>query len=191
MLKRQSCQSSPFSMLILSMVFLLGCMHSEVYAQTISLSPDPLNLLTNSSGEMSVTLDAPAAPGGVLVNLTLVGASFVTAPFSIIIPEGVSTQNFSINAGASPETVDIFANTTGFVGDSATINVTDGTPENNCKMEATTVKKAAETYAKTAKKLRRLCKNQDFTCETVLAQATSELDQLNSSHANLLLACSP
>lgn len=65
---------------------------------TITLSPDPLVLSVNSSGEMTVTVDAAAPSGGWEIDISADGP--VSAPSSVIVAEGESSAIFTVTSTA-------------------------------------------------------------------------------------------
>ena len=92
----------------------------------ITLTPDPLNLQINSIGSMTVTLSAPAAPGGQQVDLSKNG-SIVTIPSSVLVPAGAISVSFDVTTGAASGSVLVTAAAPGFASDSATVNIAAGT----------------------------------------------------------------
>ncbi len=90
-------------------------------ANTISLAPDPLNLVTNV-GTMTVTLGLPAGANGQVITLTVLDPTVATAPPTVTIPAGATTTNATITPVRVGST-NIFASAAGFKPGSATINV--------------------------------------------------------------------
>ena len=92
----------------------------------ITLTPDPLNLQINSIGSMTVTLSAPAGPGGQLVDLSTNG-SIVTIPSSVLVLASATSVSFDVTTGAASGSVLVTAAASGFASDSATVNIAAGT----------------------------------------------------------------
>jgi VCBS repeat-containing protein len=92
----------------------------------ITLTPDPLNLHTNTTDSLVVTLSSPAGAGGQSVDLSANG-SLVTIPVSVLVPAGEVGAAFDVASGTTSGSVVVSASATGFVPGSATVNVAAGT----------------------------------------------------------------
>jgi N-acetylneuraminic acid mutarotase len=99
----------------------------------IVLSPDPLNLLANSSGTMSVTLNAAAGASGQVVTLSSSNSSVASVPASVTVLPQATTATFQVTAGTSTNNATITASAAGFtsgngsvvvVGCPSTVNLT-------------------------------------------------------------------
>jgi hypothetical protein len=90
-------------------------------ANTISLAPDPLNLITNV-GMMTITLGQAAGSGGQVITLTVLDPSVATAPPTVNIAQGATSTTATITPLKVGST-NIFASAAGFKPGSATINV--------------------------------------------------------------------
>lgn len=92
---------------------------------TVKLNPSTVTGgVANSSG--SVTLTAPAPPGGLIVDLTSSDTTAATVPSSIVINAGSKSKSFSVQTRKVPETkiVTISAQAAPGVGASAKLTVT-------------------------------------------------------------------
>ena len=90
-------------------------------ANSITLAPDPLNLITNV-GTMTVTLGQPAGVNGQVITLTLIDPTVVSAPGTVTVPGGATSTTATITP-LKVGTTNIFASATGFKPGSGTINV--------------------------------------------------------------------
>ncbi|KAB2967585.1 MAG: hypothetical protein F9K18_04110, partial [Thermoanaerobaculia bacterium] len=80
-----------------------------ILADRLTLSPDPLEILTLDSGEMTVALDLPAPAGGVEITLWSSDPGLATVPASVTILEGESTATFEVASGASAGSLSVHA----------------------------------------------------------------------------------
>ena len=90
-------------------------------ANTIALTPNPLNL-TTAPGTLTVTLSMPAGAGGQVVNLTSSNAAVATVQSSVTIAAGATGANVTVTpvtAGSST----ITAAASGFTSGTSTVNV--------------------------------------------------------------------
>jgi hypothetical protein len=90
--------------------------------KSITLTPNPLNLATNSSGALTVKLGSAAGPGGVEVKLISSDTTIVTVPASVTIPENSTSATVNVTSTATAGSAFILATATGFSNGSATIN---------------------------------------------------------------------
>src|ERR1017187_911883 len=90
-------------------------------ANSITLAPDPLNLITNV-GTMTVTLGLPAGVNGQVITLTVLDPTIATAPVTVTVPAGTMSTTATITPVAVG-TTNILASAPGFKPGSATINV--------------------------------------------------------------------
>ena len=90
-------------------------------ANTIALTPNPLNL-TTAPGTLTVTLSMPAGVGGQVVNLTSSNAAVATVQSSVTMAAGATGANVTVTpvtAGSST----ITAAASGFTSGTSTVNV--------------------------------------------------------------------
>jgi len=97
-----------------------------------SLTLTPSNAAPGDTVTATVTLRAPAATGGVLVNITTSDSLIVPALASFLIPEGQTSASVNVPTTAaafllSPETVTLTA-IAGYTGSAATLTMTPQTP---------------------------------------------------------------
>jgi hypothetical protein len=97
-----------------------------------SLTLTPSNAAPGDTVTATVTLRAPAATGGVLVNIATSDSLIVPAPASVLIPEGQTSATVNVTTPAaafliSPETVTLTA-IAGYTGSAATLTMTPKTP---------------------------------------------------------------
>ena len=90
----------------------------------ISLSPNPLNLLANNTGVMTVTLSSPAGTNGQVVTLASSSPTVASVPASVTVPSGTSSISFQVTAGGSAGTTTITASATGATSGNASVVVT-------------------------------------------------------------------
>lgn len=69
-------------------------------ARTITLTPDPLSLLANTPGILTVALAAPAGPSGQQVTLAAVDPSVVNIPSNVLVPANQTSINVTVTPGA-------------------------------------------------------------------------------------------
>jgi hypothetical protein len=97
-----------------------------------SLTLSPSNAAPGDTVAATVSLRAPAASGGVWVNITTSDSLIVPAPVSVLIPEGQTTVTLNVPTPAtafliSPETVTLTA-VAGYTGSAATLTMTPKIP---------------------------------------------------------------
>ena len=92
-------------------------------APALTLSPSVLNLALNETASMTVTLNQPAGPSGVVVALAASGTAPVAVPPSVTIPAGQAAATFDVQSGATDGTATIAATAAGYAGDLAHVNV--------------------------------------------------------------------
>jgi 6-phosphogluconolactonase (cycloisomerase 2 family) len=103
---------------------------SQTYTLTITtavapivLSPDPLNLLANSSGTMSVTLSAAAGASGQAITLSSSNSSVASVPGSVTVLPQATTATFQVTAGTSTSNATVTASAAGFTSGNASVVV--------------------------------------------------------------------
>ena len=95
--------------------------------KAITLSPNPLNLSTNTPGTLTLTLGSVAGPGGQIVFLDSSDGTIASVPANVTVPEGLGGVNVTILAGSGAGSTTITALASGFTPGFATINVTPPT----------------------------------------------------------------
>jgi len=164
-----------------------GILVVDAFSQTITLSPDPLTLVTNTTGNMTATLSVAAPVGGTSLELQATGG--VTVPSPVTVPAGETTITFPVTAGAVGES-QIIASATGFLGDLATVLVVEPSVEISCDEASRNVAHAARAYTKAVNSVDRLCRNGGTgECITALSQTTAAINALNQAHEVMLEAC--
>ena len=109
---------------VLSALFALTfvMVSSAATALTITLTPNPLNVLVLGSADMTVTLgDLDPLEWDYLVVLSS-GPGSVTVPPSVLVPHGQTSAEFTVVAGGS-EGADLITAQWGAVSDTAVVNV--------------------------------------------------------------------
>ncbi|MBZ5582804.1 MAG: tripartite tricarboxylate transporter permease, partial [Acidobacteriia bacterium] len=96
---------------------------ASISALGITLSPNPLNLLSNSPGTLTVTLSAPAGAGGAEVSFSGFNAGVISVPSKVVVPENSTGANVTVTPVAAGNTT-ITAQATGYQNASAAVNVT-------------------------------------------------------------------
>ena len=92
-------------------------------AQTvISLTPNPLTVVSNSTGTLTVTLSAPAGGSGQVVNLSSSNTGAATVPASVTVAATQTTASVTVTPAATGSTT-ITASATGLTSGTATVNV--------------------------------------------------------------------
>ena len=91
-------------------------------AVTITLTPNPLTVASNSSGPLTVMLSAPAGPTGQVVNLSSNNSAVASVPPTVNVPPNATGANVTVTTG-TPGSAQITATASGFTGGSATVNV--------------------------------------------------------------------
>ena len=94
-----------------------------IFRNSISLSPDPLALLTRDTSAMTVALVEPAGVGGQTINLASAAPAVAQVPASVVVPEGALTATFDVQTGVGGGTANVAASAAGFRGDSAAVIV--------------------------------------------------------------------
>ncbi|MBS1855790.1 MAG: hypothetical protein JST11_10520, partial [Acidobacteria bacterium] len=92
-------------------------------ANAITLTPDPLNLVTNTPGFLTVHLGSVAGPGGQIVLLNSSDGTIAAVQANVTVPAGQSGANVTITPGSSTGSTVITAAAPGFSPGSATVNV--------------------------------------------------------------------
>lgn len=90
----------------------------------LSLSPNPLNLFGNDTGNMTVTLSAPAGANGQTVGLGSSNSSLASVPASVNVLPNSSSATFQVLAGANAGSATITATAPGSTSGTATVVVT-------------------------------------------------------------------
>ena len=88
----------------------------------LALSPNPLNLVVNAPGSLTVTLPTAAGVGGQTVTLKSSNTGVVTVPASVLVPQGSLTASVTVTP-AGPGSASIQATASNFTAASATVNV--------------------------------------------------------------------
>ena len=88
----------------------------------ITLSPNPLSMVANASGSLTINLSAPAGAGGQIINLASSNISVATVPPSVTVAPGSTTGNVTVTPATAGSTT-ITATATGFTAGAATVNV--------------------------------------------------------------------
>lgn len=156
-------------------------------AQTLTLSPDPLNLTPNSSGEITITLGNPAPVGGETVALLATGIS-VVIPSEAVILEGATTTNFTVTSGTQIGSAIVSA-TLGTFESMTTVNVGEDSPQVNCKTATRTAAQTAKKYKKATKVVRKSCKASEVACQGALDDLETIFNQLNLDHSEIISSC--
>ncbi len=98
-------------------------MITAAVATNLTLSPNPLNFGSNTTGLLTVTLPAPASdPAGQVINLVSANTSVVTVPPSITVPQNALGANIIVTPLGIGST-SITASAAGLTSASATVNV--------------------------------------------------------------------
>jgi len=84
---------------------------------TITLTPDPAQMLTRSSLSMTVSLNGPAPVGGQVIDLQARNTNVVSTPLLATIAEGETTVDFIVDANALVGSTIIDATASGFSSD--------------------------------------------------------------------------
>jgi hypothetical protein len=92
--------------------------------KTISLSPNPLNLSSNTPGSLTVSLGSLAGPGGQIVFLDSSNGSVAVIQAIVTVPEGMAGVNVQVAPGSGSGSTTITAYANGFTPGSAQVNVT-------------------------------------------------------------------
>lgn len=89
----------------------------------LSLSPNPLNLLANNTGSMTVTLSAPAGANGQQVGLTSSNSGVASVSPTVNVLPNANSASFSVQAGANAGSATITASAPGSTSGTATVVV--------------------------------------------------------------------
>ncbi|MFH0728120.1 MAG: PKD domain-containing protein, partial [Pseudomonadota bacterium] len=89
---------------------------------SVTLTPSPAQVPTQSTLVMTVTLDHPAQTGGQVIDLAATNA-LVTVPASVTVPQGALSTTFDVVSGLTTGDVEVSAMATGLTGDAATVTV--------------------------------------------------------------------
>ena len=95
--------------------------------KAITLSPNPLNLSTNTPGTLTLSLGSVAGPGGQIVFLDSSSGTIASVPANATVPEGMSGVNITILPGSGVGSTTITAIANGFSPGFSTVNVTSPT----------------------------------------------------------------
>ncbi|HXS96501.1 MAG TPA: PKD domain-containing protein [Candidatus Limnocylindrales bacterium] len=90
---------------------------------TITLTPNPLNVSTGTTGNLTVSLGTPAGPGGQIVTLFSSNGSIAAVQANVTVPQGLAGVNVPITAGAGIGSTVITALAAGFSPGATTVNV--------------------------------------------------------------------
>ncbi len=99
----------------------------DVAGPTITISPDPLALLSFASGTMTVTLSEAAGVGGQVVDLLSSNTAVVTVPANVSIAEGLTSTTFEATAGSEAGSALVTGTASGFTEGTATVDVANRT----------------------------------------------------------------
>ena len=91
---------------------------------SVSLTPDPLILVTRATGILTVTLSHPADAIGQTVTLTSSDGTIASVPSTVSIPGGALTTTVNVTTGTTAGTPSITAATQGFATGTSQVNVT-------------------------------------------------------------------
>jgi hypothetical protein len=91
---------------------------------TITLTPNPLNLATNTPGILTVNLGSAAGPGGQIVSLNSSNGNIAAIQANVTVPAGQAGVNVTVTPGSGTGSTIITAAASGFTPGSATVNVT-------------------------------------------------------------------
>ncbi|MCU1238636.1 MAG: Ig family protein, partial [Candidatus Solibacter sp.] len=91
--------------------------------KTITLTPNPLNMSTNTPGSLTVTLGSPAGPGGQLVALDSSNPTVAAIQSNVMVPQGLGGVNVPVTSGSGTGSATITAIATGYTPGTATVNV--------------------------------------------------------------------
>jgi hypothetical protein len=90
---------------------------------TLTLLPANQSLLVGATGNLTVSLPAPAGAGGVLVTLASDDTDVATVPASVTVAAGASSAVFQVTAGAIAGTAQISADAAGYTSANANVTV--------------------------------------------------------------------
>src|SRR6185312_3593727 len=95
-------------------------------ASGIVLTPNPLDLLLNATGTLTITTGINAGPGGLSIKLAVIDSTVVSAPTTVTIPQGSNTTTATITP-VGPGSTSIIASSTGsgLQPGFTTVNVTE------------------------------------------------------------------
>ena len=172
-------------LVVLSLVITL-----TAYAETITLSPDPLNLETNTSGNLTVTLSTPAPVGGLTFAVAVAPGLSVSVPLMVTVPADQTFVQIQVIAGSEPGTEQVSViGSFGFVGDSVTVNVESPVLETTCNKATQDAAHAARAYVKAVRTVGRICTKIQSECMMAVSQADSALNTVVLSHDIIAAAC--
>jgi len=95
---------------------------AEPIPDTITLTPDPAQLLTRASLTMTASLNGPAPAGGQIIDL-VASNSTVTVPATVTVLESATSVTFAVDSNTATGPVNVVASATAFTGDSAQVTV--------------------------------------------------------------------
>ena len=90
---------------------------------TITLTPNPLNLATNSPGLLTINLGSTAGPGGQIVFLNSSDGTIAAIQANVLVPAGQSGANITVSPGSGAGSTTITAAASGFTPGSAVVTV--------------------------------------------------------------------
>ncbi|MFO7691393.1 MAG: Calx-beta domain-containing protein [Cryobacterium sp.] len=90
---------------------------------TLTLAPANQSLLVGATGNLTVSIPAPAGAGGVVVTLASDDTDVATVPASVTIAAGASSAAFQVTAGATAGTAQITATAAGYTAANANVTV--------------------------------------------------------------------
>ena len=96
---------------------------ATVVGKVITLNAPTTTLVTRGSYGFSVSLAAPAAPGGQVIDLGVSIGGIVTIPATVTVPEGSTSVGFNVETGLGTGAVTLTASAPGFTSDSKGLNV--------------------------------------------------------------------
>ena len=91
--------------------------------KTITLTPNPLNLSTNTPGFLTVTIGSLAGPGGEIIALESSNGTIAAIQANVTVPQGMSGINVPVSPGSGAGSTTITALATGFTPGTAVVNV--------------------------------------------------------------------
>jgi hypothetical protein len=89
----------------------------------ISLTPNPL-ALTNTAGNLTVTIPSPAGTNGQAINLVSGNSSVASVAAIVTIASGATSANVTVTPGTASGSTNVTASASGYSNASATVNVT-------------------------------------------------------------------
>ena len=90
---------------------------------TLTLAPANQSLLVGATGNLTVSLPAPAGAGGVVVTLASDDTDVATVPASVTVAAGAASAVFQVTAGAIAGTAQVTATAAGYTSANANVTV--------------------------------------------------------------------